>query len=103
MGRGKHFAEWSNCSKFNLDFYGLHELFNYGFRNLFFRTRELNPAIAWLVNSNPPAFIALKLTVTIAVGLVFILTEKTLTLSSDENSPSIKTAIRILKIAYFTS
>jgi hypothetical protein len=44
----------------------------------------------------------LKLTVTISVGLIFILAQKTLMRTPDKNSPSFKTALRILKVAYFS-
>ena len=70
--------------------------------SLYFGTRELNPVLAGLVNSNIPAFVALKLTVTISVGLIFILAQKTLMKTPNKNSASFKIALRILKIAYFS-
>jgi membrane protein DedA with SNARE-associated domain len=69
--------------------------------SLYFGTRELNPVLAGLVNSNIPAFVALKLTVTISVGLIFIFAQKTLMKTPDKNSPEFKNALRILRVAYF--
>jgi len=69
---------------------------------LYYGTRELNPILAGLVNSNIPAFVALKLTVTISVGLIFILAQKTLMKTPNKNSESFKIALRILKVAYFS-
>ena len=70
--------------------------------SLYFGTRELNPVLAGLVNSNIQAFVILKLTATVAVGLIFILAQKTLMRSSDKNSASFKIALRTLRIAYFS-
>jgi len=64
--------------------------------------RELNPVLAGLVSSDLPAFVALKLTVTVAVGLIFIFAQETLMKSPDKNSSSFKTALRILRAAYFS-
>jgi membrane protein DedA with SNARE-associated domain len=69
---------------------------------LYYGTRELNPILAGLVNSNLQAFVILKLTATVAVGLIFILAQKTLMRSSDKNSASFKIALRTLRIAYFS-
>jgi len=44
---------------------------------LYFDTQELNPLIAGIVHTNIPAFIILKLSITITVGLIFILAQKT--------------------------
>jgi len=68
----------------------------------FFGTQELNPVIAGLVNSNLPAFLALKLTVTVAVCFLFIFADKTLMQARDKNSASFKIASKALKIAYFS-
>lgn len=69
---------------------------------LYYGTRELNPVLAGLVNSDIPAYVVLKLTVTVAVGLIFILAQKTLMKSPDKNSSSFKIALRILRAAYFS-
>ncbi len=69
--------------------------------SLYFGTRELNPILAGLVSSNLPAFVVLKLTVTVFVGLTFILAQKVLMKSADKNSASFKTASRMLRAAYF--
>ena len=69
---------------------------------LYYGTRELNPILAGLVSSNLPAFVIVKLTVTVSVGLIFILAQKTLMKSPDKNSASFKIALQILRIAYFS-
>ncbi len=68
---------------------------------LYFGTRELNPLIAGLVYSDIPAFVALKLSITIGVGLIFILAQKTLMQTKDKDNRSFKIAFRMLRIAYF--
>ncbi len=68
---------------------------------LYYGTRELNPVLAGLVSSNLPAFVILKLSVTVAVGLLFIFAQKILMQSPNKNSCSFKIAFQILKIAYF--
>jgi len=69
---------------------------------LYFGARELNPILAGLVSSDISAFVILKLTVTVAVGLIFILAQKILLKSPDKNSCSYKIAFRILRVAYFS-
>ncbi len=69
---------------------------------LYYGTRELNPILAGLVSSSLPAFVIVKLTVTVFVGLIFILAQKTLMKSSNKNSSSFKIVIQILRIAYFS-
>ncbi|MGD0995100.1 MAG: DUF5658 family protein [Candidatus Bathyarchaeia archaeon] len=71
--------------------------------SLYYGTRELNPVLAGLVNSNLPAFVIVKLTVTVSVGLIFILAQKTLMRSPDKNSASFKIALQILRITYFST
>jgi membrane protein DedA with SNARE-associated domain len=68
---------------------------------LYYGTREINPILAGLVNSNLPAFVTLTLTVTVAVGLIFILAQKTLMRSPNKNAASFKIALRLLRVAYF--
>ena len=68
---------------------------------LYYGTRELNPVLAGLVNSNISAFVVLKLTVTVAVGLIFILAQKTLMKSPDKNSASFKIALQNNKSCLF--
>lgn len=43
---------------------------------VYFGTQELNPIVASLVNTNLTAFVFVKLTITLIVGLVFIWAEK---------------------------
>lgn len=69
---------------------------------LYYGTRELNPVLAGLVNSNLPGFVVLKLAVTVSVGLIFILAQKTLMKAPDKNAASFKIALRIMKVAYFS-
>jgi hypothetical protein len=67
---------------------------------LYFGTVELNPLIAGLVSTSLPAFVIIKLTVTVCVGLIFVLVDKTIWESADKDYKSFKTAQKILKIAY---
>ena len=69
---------------------------------LYYDIRELNPILAGLVSSNLPAFVVVKLTVTVSAGLLFILAEKTLMNFPNKNSTSYKIALQILRIAYFS-
>jgi hypothetical protein len=68
---------------------------------MYFGTRELNPLIAGLVYSDIPAFVALKLSITIGVGLIFILAQKILMQTKDKENRSFKIAFKTLRIAYF--
>jgi hypothetical protein len=45
---------------------------------LYFGARELNPLIVGLVNSNLPAFVVIKLVVTVCMGAIFVFAEKNL-------------------------
>jgi membrane protein DedA with SNARE-associated domain len=67
---------------------------------VYFGTQELNPIIAGLVNTNLPAFVAVKLAVTISVGVVFVLAEKALLSNSNVHDKSFKAAYVTLRVAY---
>jgi hypothetical protein len=67
---------------------------------LYFGTVELNPLIAGLVSTSIPAFVIIKLTVTVCAGLIFVLVDKTILESADKDYKSFKTANKILKMAY---
>ena len=69
---------------------------------LYYGIRELNPILSGLVSSNLPAFVVVKLSVTISVGVIFILAQKTLMKTSNKKSLSFKIAFQILKLAYVT-
>lgn len=66
---------------------------------VYFGTQELNPIIAGLVNTNLPAFVAVKLAVTISVGVVFVLAERALLSNSNVNDKSFKVAYVTLRVA----
>jgi hypothetical protein len=68
---------------------------------LYFGTSELNPLIAFLLNSNISAFVVVKLGVTFAVAIIFILAEKALLSSSEKGTKSFKIAHRLLNGAYY--
>jgi len=68
---------------------------------VYYGTHELNPILSILVSSNLLAFVIVKLTVTVAAGLLFILAEKILVKSPNKSSSSHKFAHQLLKIAYF--
>ncbi len=66
---------------------------------VYFGTQELNPLISNLVNTNLPAFVTLKLAVTVSVGIVFVLAEKLLYTGKMPNK-SYKLAHRALQLTY---
>jgi len=65
----------------------------------FYGTQELNPLIAGLVHSNLPAFVALKLAITVSVGIIFILAERALKSTENVHDKSFKVAVTTLRIA----
>ena len=67
---------------------------------VFFGTKELNPLLANLVATNLPVFVAVKLTVTFSVGVIFVLTEKMLYRRTNADDHSIKLAHKTLTVAY---
>ena len=67
---------------------------------LYFGTVEINPFIAGLVNTNMPAFVVIKLTVTVMAALVFVFAEKTLLKLPNHEAKSFLNAQRVLKTAY---
>jgi hypothetical protein len=82
------------------DLYWFLGLLNHGYRNPLLRNVELNPLIAGLVSTSLPAFVIIKLTVTVCAGLIFVLADKTILESADKDYKSFKTANKILKMAY---
>ena len=68
----------------------------------FFGTRELNPVLAGLVSTDLSVFVIVKLSVTVAVGLIFILAQKTLMRAKDHTSDTFRIAMQTLKVAYFS-
>ncbi len=67
---------------------------------LFFDTQELNPLISNLVSTNLPAFVLVKLSVSFAVGGIFVLAERTLQRSNNQDDRSFKVAHNTLRAAY---
>jgi hypothetical protein len=67
---------------------------------LYFGAVETNPFMAGMVSTNLPAFVALKLTTTIFVSLIFIQAEKILMQTRDKNSRAFVWTKRILVAAY---
>ena len=68
--------------------------------SLFFGARELNPVIVGLVSSNLPAFVAVKLVVTVCVGAIFVFAEKNLLANADHKSLAFKIAHNTLRASY---
>jgi hypothetical protein len=66
---------------------------------LYFGTLELNPLVSGLVTTNLPAFIIVKLTVTVIAGLTFVLAEKSLMKTPNKNTKSFKITHNSLKLA----
>ena len=67
---------------------------------LFFGSQELNPLIANLVNTNLPAFVIIKLAISFILGGIFVLVEKALGTSSNENEKTLKVASKTLRVTY---
>lgn len=67
---------------------------------LYFGTVELNPLIASLVSNNLPAFVVVKLTVTVTVGLIFVLAEKTLIKTLNRETRSFRVTQNMLRAAF---
>lgn len=67
---------------------------------LFFGAVEYNPFLANITNTNLPAFVAIKLTSTILVALIFQQAEKILMKTHDKNSKSFTRMRYTLRGAY---
>jgi hypothetical protein len=67
---------------------------------VYYGTQELNPLIAELVNTNLLAFVVLKSAVTVSVGLIFVIAERTLMRSGNQEDKSFRIAQNTLKAAY---
>jgi hypothetical protein len=65
----------------------------------YYGTQELNPLIADLVHSNLPAFVVLKLAITVSVGIIFVLAERALKSTENANDRSFKVAYTTLRVA----
>ncbi len=67
---------------------------------LFFGAVEYNPLLANITNTSLPAFVAIKLTSTILVALIFQQAEKILMKTHDKNSKSFTRMRYMLRGAY---
>ena len=67
---------------------------------LYFGAVESNPFMAGMLNANLPAFIALKLTTTVFVSVIFIQAEKILMRTRDKSCRAFVWTKRILVAAY---
>lgn len=67
---------------------------------LYFGTAELNPLIASLVDTNLPAFVFIKLTITVSVGLIFVLAENMLMQTLNKRTKSFRITQNVLKIVF---
>ena len=99
-GEKPTFAQDTNHSMSISNLYGFLRLLNHVIGTLYYGTVEPNPIIAGLVSTNLPAFVIIKLTVTVCVGLIFVLVDKKILESADKDCESFKTANKILKMAY---
>ena len=68
---------------------------------MYFGAVELNPLISGIVSTNLSAFVALKITSTVTVCLIFIQIEKILMKTKDKTTRSFSWTRRLLKIAHF--
>ena len=66
---------------------------------LYFGAAELNPFLAGIVSTNIQAFIAIKITATIFIGLTYIQANKTLK-TMNRNSKTFLYSHKLVKIAY---
>lgn len=66
---------------------------------IYFGTQELNPLISSLVSTNLPAFVIIKLAVTVMVGLIFVFAERLLLRNGKGNEQSFRIAHKTLKVA----
>jgi hypothetical protein len=66
---------------------------------VYYGTQELNPLIAELVSTNLLAFVILKLAVTFAVGIIFVLAERALNNPNNPRDKSFKVAYATLRVA----
>ncbi len=67
---------------------------------LYFGTVELNPLLADMVNTNLPLFVAVKLAITVCVGLLFVQAEKTLMKVKDRTAKSFIFTHKFLQLSY---
>ncbi len=67
---------------------------------LYFGAVELNPFLTGIVNANLTAFIALKLTTTVFITLIFRQAEKILMQTRNKNSRAFTWAHNLLRAAY---
>jgi hypothetical protein len=67
---------------------------------LYFGAVELNPFLSGVVSSNLPAFVALKLTTTAFVCLIFLQAEKILAKTQDQKDRAFVWTQNLLKFAY---
>jgi hypothetical protein len=67
---------------------------------LYFGAVELNPFISGIVSTNLPAFVALKLTSTVFVCLIFVQAEKILMKTKDKTTKAFTWTHRLQKVAY---
>jgi len=67
---------------------------------LYFGATELNPFLAGIVNTNLSAFIALKLTTTVFVIMIFRQAEKMLMQTPNRNTRSFTWTRNLLRISY---
>lgn len=67
---------------------------------VYYDTQELNPLIAHLVDTNLPVFVVIKIAVTVLVGIIFVLAERTLMQNQNHTDRSFRIAHRTLRITY---
>ena len=69
---------------------------------LYFGTLELNPLIAWLVNTNLPAFVAIKLAVTVSAGCFLFWQKKPYLAARIRTTGHSKPHVGLLEFAAFS-
>ncbi len=67
---------------------------------LYFGTVELNPFIAGLLSASVPAFVAIKLAITLGVALVFVFAERMLLKTPNKDSRSFRLSMDVLRATF---
>ncbi len=64
----------------------------------YFGTIELNPLVAGILDSSLPAFVAMKLAITVSVGLILVFVEKALMETLNKTTKAFRATTSTVKI-----
>ena len=68
---------------------------------IYFGTVELNPLIASLISISLPAFVLVKLIVTVSIGLIFVFAEKTVKKIPNKGTQLFRATYSFMRVAFF--